>query len=205
MNGDDPELDPWLARYPPADLTPEEFEQFVADLFRSAHKNVEDLQVTSHERIAGVDGVYDFDATVRYRLLGMNFLVVVEAKKHAHSIKRELVQVLDSKVRSVGAHKGVLISTARFQRGAIEFAQTHGIALVYVTEGRFTFETRAATPVPYLSREEAAEAYGIPTFVGVYIGPGRDADGIMLAIVGEDDPASVCELLLGQPKSSWAS
>jgi hypothetical protein len=36
----------------------------------------------------------DFDATVRYQLAGMSFLVVVEAKLHKNPIKRELVQIL---------------------------------------------------------------------------------------------------------------
>ena len=67
---------------------------------------VEELQVTVHERIQGVDGLYDFDATVRFGLGGMRFLVVIETKRHKNPIKRELVQVLHDKLRSVGAHQG---------------------------------------------------------------------------------------------------
>ena len=52
----------------------------------------------------------------------MEFLIVVEAKKHRYPIKRELVQVLHSKIQSVGAHKGVMVSTAPYQNGALDSA-----------------------------------------------------------------------------------
>ncbi len=60
----------------------------------------------------------------------MDFLVLV--KLHRNPIMREVVQVLRDKVQSVSAHKGVLVSSAPFQRGAIEYADAHGIALVHV-------------------------------------------------------------------------
>jgi restriction endonuclease Mrr len=85
--------------------------------------NVAGLRVTVGERIAGLDGTFTFDATVRYELMGVNFLVLVEAKLYTHSVKRELVQALHSKVQSVGAQKGVLITTAQFQQGAMDFAK----------------------------------------------------------------------------------
>ena len=85
----------------------------------------------------GVDGSYDVDGTVRFRWGDLDFLVVIEAKYHRNPIKRDVVQVLHSKVQSVGAHKVVLVATAPFQRGALNFAKAYGIALVTVTEGRF--------------------------------------------------------------------
>jgi hypothetical protein len=147
------------ARYPPPDITPREFESFVAELLEAVDPLVEGLQVTFHDRIQGVDGLYDFDATVRFGLGGMCFLVVVEAKRHKNPIKRELVQVLHDKRRSVGAHKAAKFATAPYQRGALEYAKTHGIALVTVTEGRFTFETKAVDKPPTMSRQEAVVSH----------------------------------------------
>lgn len=91
----------------------------------------------------------------------MDFLVVVEAKHHTHPIKRELVQILHGKAVSVGAQKAVLIATASLQQVAINDAKTHGIALVLVTEARFTLETRDAEERTTPSREEA-DALGLP-------------------------------------------
>ena len=193
------DVDPWVARYPPADITPDEFEHFVGDILRAGTPGLVDFVVTSHETIEGVDGSFDFDATVRYRCLGMDFLVVIEAKRHSNPIKRALVQVLYSKAQSVGAHKAVLISTAPFQRGAVAFAKTHGIALVLVTEGRFTFETKAVAKAPPMTRQQAADLHGLPTFVGVYCGPGTKPDSTMLAVFDADDPQTVQELLLAVP------
>ncbi len=154
-------------------MTAEEFEGFTYGLFQQTEPAVNDLTITLHESIAGVDGVYDFDATVRYRVGDMAFLIVVEAKRHTYPIKREVVQVLHTKAQSVGAHKAVLVSTASFQRGALKFALVHGIALVKVTEGRFTYEVRGELPQPTLSREEASVHLGLPTFVAHCFSPPR--------------------------------
>jgi hypothetical protein len=164
-----------------------EFESFVAEVLEVGRPGLENYMVQPHEVIRGVDGEYDFDATVRFSMLGMDYLVLVEDKRHEHPIKREQVQVLHQKLQSVGAQKAVMISTAPFRRGAIEFAKTHGIALVMVSEGRFTFETRAAVPRPMMTREEARERYGIPAFVAVCFGPGDAPGSTTITTIDPDD------------------
>jgi len=189
---------PPTAARPRPDITPAEFEEFVADrLLGPAAPHVSGLTVTLHEKVAGSDGTYDLDATVRYRFAGMDFLVVVEAKHHRNPIKRELVQVLHQKVQSIGAHKGVMVSTATYQSGAVAFARAHGIALVTVTDGRFLFETRENMPV-----EESAgsgpsrfivHCHGLP---GRRPGTSRD----LLMVPDDDDyPRQAAEILLGRP------
>lgn len=184
---DDEKVDRWVARHPPAEnISPAEFEQFVADLLSAGSPGLENYRVQAHEVLQGVDGSYDFDATVRFSVLGMDYLVLVEDKRHEHPIKRELVQVLHQKLQSVGAQKAVMISTAPFQSGAIEFAKTHGVALVMVSEGRLLLETRAAMPRPVMSREEAQENYGLPTFVAVCFGPADNPGAISIANIDPD-------------------
>jgi hypothetical protein len=124
----------------------------------------EGFQVTLHDKIEGPDGVYDFDAVARFELGGMRFLLLVEAKRHTNPIKRELVQVLRAKLQSVGAQKAAMIATAPYQRGALDYALAHWIALATITEGRFTLETKALDKPPPLTREQAAELYRLPTF-----------------------------------------
>jgi hypothetical protein len=196
------------ARYPAPDMTPEEFEVFVTTLFDSASIHIPGLAVQLHEIIQGTDGSFDFDATVRYQLAGLEFLVLVEAKLHKNPIKRGLVQELHSKLLSVGAHKAVMISTAPYQSGAMKFALIHGIALVTVTEGRFMYEQRHALPPSSLSprsappptREEAAE-WGTPTFVGHCYTPGANG-GLATTLMSTECPEYVAELLLGVPPAS---
>jgi len=162
------------AHYPAAEITPAEFEQFVVDLLESASPVVDSLRVTLHDKIQGTDGLYDFDATVRFRVGGMDFLVLVEAKRHKNPVKRELVQVLHDKLRSVGAQKAAMIATAPYQSGALDYAKTHGIALATVTEGRFTYETKSAYGAPAMTPQQAKERFDLPDFVGHVYGPGDE-------------------------------
>ncbi len=162
-----------------ADLSPEEFEQFVVDQFSEVKPHVDDLHVTLHEVIGAPDGDYDFDATIRWRFAGFDYLTLVEAKRHSNPIKRDVVQVLYSKVQSVGAQKGIIIATAPFQRGAISFAKAHGVGLVKVVEGRSTIESRSHT-ARHPSVEEARE-WGVPDYVGeFYSGTSPDSTTITL-------------------------
>ncbi|HET9897920.1 MAG TPA: restriction endonuclease [Streptosporangiaceae bacterium] len=191
------------ALYPSPEITPGEFEEFVAvHLLGSAGAEVSNLAIVLHETVAGADGRYDFDVTARYEFAGMSFLVLVEAKLHKNPVKRQHVQILHQKIQSVGAHKGVIVATAPYQIGAVEFAKAHGIALVTVTEGRFIFETRDTLPGPELSREEAAARLGLPTFIAHCYAAG-DKPGItrswLLAPDDDEYPRQVAELLLGRP------
>jgi Restriction endonuclease len=190
------------AHYPPADITPAEFEIFVTSLFDAIDEGgaPTNLRIQNHEMVRGADGTYDFDATVRYELAGMAFLVIVEAKLHKNPIKRETVQVLYQKFQSVGAQKAVLVSTAPFQRGALDFALAHGIALVTVTEGRFTFETKAAATPRALTRQEAQRRYGIPTFVGHVYSRGESVGSIGVTLMSPEHPEYLRQHLLAHTR-----
>jgi hypothetical protein len=190
------------ARYPAAEITPAQFEEFVADLLATTRPFVQGLRVTLHDKIESADGTYDFDATIRFCLGGMNFLVIVEAKRYKNSIKRELVQVLDSKRQSVGAQKAVMISTAPYQSGALKFAKHHGVTLVTVTEDRFTYETRTADQTPVMSREQARDLFGIPEFVGHAYLAGEAPEATSVTLLSPEYPEYVTEALLGVTESA---
>jgi hypothetical protein len=196
MSLDDPE-GTRAAAYPPAQLTPAEFEGWVAELYAAVAPEVEDLRVTQHEVVEGVDGTYDFDATARFRWGGIDFLVLIEAKRHRNSIKRELVASLHSKMLGTGAQKAVMFATAPYQSGAIQFAKVHGIALVEVTEGRFTYLTRGADPMPPMSRQEAADRFDLPTFVGFAV-EAVDDRTTGFSIVSTAYPDRLTRVLLGE-------
>lgn len=53
--------------------------------------------------------------------------------------------------------------------------------------------------MPALTRKQAAEFYGLPTFTGIYRRPGDTTDSIMTAVVGADAPERVQQLLFGVP------
>jgi hypothetical protein len=45
--------------------------------------------------------------TVRFRLAGMDFLVLFECKRHASAVKREHLQVLHAKMQSTGRRRAL--------------------------------------------------------------------------------------------------
>ncbi|MGB7795617.1 MAG: restriction endonuclease [Pseudonocardiaceae bacterium] len=129
-------------RWPTSELSPTDYERAVARLVRDADHEVADWHVQHLDSVEGTDGTYIIDVTVRFRLLGADFLMLFECKRHASPVKREDVQVLKDKRDSTGAQKGVVVATSGFQRGALEYAQTHKIACVRLVDGAWTYITR---------------------------------------------------------------
>ena len=134
----------------PFDLSPTQFEGQVRRIFEEESVGLSDFRSCHLETIEGLDGDYIFDVTARFGALGANFLVLIECKRQRKPIERSVVQLLYDKLRAVGAQKGMVFSTARFQSGAIDFAKAHGIALVLVEDGRLCYQTKAySEPVQY--------------------------------------------------------
>jgi hypothetical protein len=115
-------------------LTPEQFENYVQNIIISSGAQLEDFKSCRREKIQGKDGEYEIDVAARFKALNTNFLVLIECKYHSYPIKREVIQILRDRIESVGAQKGMVFSNAKFQRGAIEYAKAHNIALVKVEE-----------------------------------------------------------------------
>jgi len=134
-------------RRPTFELSPADYELAVADLVRTSGHEALDWDVRHLDPVDGVDGTFIIDVTVRFRLLGADFLMLFECKRHASPVKREHVQVLNDKLRSTGAHKGVLVAASGFQSGALEYAKIHRIACVRLVDGAWTYETRDLEPV----------------------------------------------------------
>jgi len=176
-------------------MTPEEFELFVAEALRAAARELPGLTVTTRDTVTAADGSYVFDATARYEVGGLSFVVIIEAKRHSAPIKRRDVQVLHQQTLSVGAHKAVLFSTSPFQRGALEFAGAHGIALVVMTEGRFTIETKSMDAPPVPTREVASQLFRLPVFVGHWYTFADTPGSIAITLISPDNPEHIADLL----------
>lgn len=132
--------------WPVFTLGPAEYERAVADIARTMSPAISNWKVHHLDPVDGTDGTYVIDVTARFRLAGMDFLVLFECKRHASAVKREHVQVLHSKMQSTGAQKGVVVAASGFQSGALRYAQTHGIACVRLVDDAWTYMSRATTP-----------------------------------------------------------
>lgn len=169
-----------------------EFERIVAELLREAGRDLPDFRLEQQEMIRTHDGQYRIDVTLRFSQLGVQFVVLVECKDHARPVEREDVQVLADKMRAAGAQKAILFATNGFQRGAIDYARSHGIALVRLVEGALTYETRAipqgsvqAVPPPWAN---------IPVFVAQHVSLGENGN-VHVSVVEPGRPDSIAHFL----------
>jgi restriction system protein len=159
-------------------------ERLVVDLLTEAGSPLDGFRIEHRPSLQAPDGRYEIDATVRFRALGVDFLVLVECKDHVRPIERDVVQVLADRKRTTGAQKAILFSTNGFQRGAIEYTKVHGIALVRVVEGALSYETKSAdqakppVPPPWAST---------PAYIGQVIYLHEDAIHVWSVELGRPD------------------
>jgi restriction system protein len=155
----------------PISLAPKRFEEEVEKLIRGLGVNLQEFKTQRLEVLEGSDGEYEIDVTARFEALGASFLVLVECKHHKNAIKRDVVQVLYDRIRAVGAQKGMIFSTVRFQKGTVSYALKHGIALVQVADGRTCYLTKSFGPPPPLPP-------WVPPYVGWMVSISEDGNVI---------------------------
>ncbi|WP_317913545.1 restriction endonuclease [Carnobacterium maltaromaticum] len=123
-------------------LTPTEFEKNSLDILREQTKNLENVVIEHNKIMKTFDGNYQIDGYIEFRVMGVTYKTLVECKHYKNSIPREKIQVLHGKLQSLGAQKGILISSSNFQSGAMDYAKKHGIALIQLTESETMYEMR---------------------------------------------------------------
>lgn len=128
------------------EMTATDFEKYCLEIL-NAYAEKEQLQhfkITHDKKIKTNDGTYQIDIYATFSALHCDFIVLAECKKYKKSVERKVVSELHDKLNSINAHKGIIISTAGFQKGAIEYAQAHGIALIQVFDKMLRFITNSA-------------------------------------------------------------
>ena len=130
-----------------AQITPTQFEIFCLVTVKAyaEREGLKDFKINHDKKIETYDSTYQIDVFAEYTALGCNHKVIIECKHHAGNIKRALVTDLYTKMQSIGAQKGILISTSGFQRDAVKFAKVHGIALWQVFDNRIKHISNSAS------------------------------------------------------------
>lgn len=131
-----------------ASITPTEFEKYCMEVLK-AYAEAEHLTgftIEHNVNIPADDGIYQIDIYAKFVAMGVEFNVITECKRYTNPISREKVAVLADKVKSLGAHKGILISTSGFQSGAYEYAKKHGIALLQIIDGNVMHMVNVCIP-----------------------------------------------------------
>lgn len=131
-----------------ASISPTEFEELCLEILKgyAEAEHLSDFSIQHNVSIPADDGTYQIDVYARFIAMGVELKVIAECKRYSSPVSREKVAVLADKVKSLGAHKGIMISTCGFQSGAYEYAKKHGIALLQVINRNVMHIMNAATP-----------------------------------------------------------
>ena len=137
-----------------AEITPTGFEKFCLETLKAyaEKESLKDFEIRHNQKVETYDDTYQIDVLAEYTAHGCRNTVVVECKKYTRNVERSVVAELYAKVQSIGAQKGILISTSGFQKDAVKFAGVHGIALWQVCEETIKHITNAmgVSIVPFM-------------------------------------------------------
>ena len=131
------------------ELSSVEFEECCLMVLRgyAEEMRLDNFVISHNEIVKAHDGDYQVDVYSEFTIFGGSKIkVLVECKQYNSPVKRERVELLYSRLQSTGAHKGILMTTAQFQSGALRFAEEHGITLIEVMNTCDRFHSYASGP-----------------------------------------------------------
>ena len=149
----------------PVQVTPKEYEQQVISWLQSAGGEIRSLQVFHQKSVKGTAGQYSLDGWAEFELFsGAKIKILVECKRHGRPVGRDVILAIEEKRREVGAHKAMVFSTSGFQKGALKYASSVGIALVVFLDGKVTYQTNSQ----HLPKPESYPS-DLPEFSGQFL------------------------------------
>ncbi len=171
------------------ELSSVEFEKCCLMVLRGYAEEVylDNFVISHNEIVKAHDGDYQVDIYSEFTIFGKSKIkVLVECKQYSSPVKRERVELLHSRLISTGSHKGILMTTAQFQSGALRFAEEHGITLIevmntcdrfhsYASEANFNlpFEQEILRRYPvfcaHLVTDERKQVFPTTSMIGRYI------------------------------------
>lgn len=132
-----------------------EFEKYCLEILNAYAEadGLKDFSILHNQKVKSDDGEYQIDILAEFIALSVSFKVIAECKRYTRPVEREKIVVLADKVRSLGAHKGILISTSGFQSGASEYAKKHGIALLQIFDKYVIHIQNSISPLDEMIKE----------------------------------------------------
>ncbi len=178
----------------PEAMTAATFETAVKSLVEVRGAGLVGFESSLRERLEGAEGAYEIDVVARFEALGVQYVTLIECKYWRKAVGRDVVEVLHSRIRSTGAHKGMIFTTSTFQSGAIAYATAHGIALVRLVEGSALYQTRG------IERPQVAPRHpSLAGWAGVMIH--EEVGGIVHTVIRRDLPNALLEFLYSKDAS----
>ena len=138
---------PWNPENP-IRVSPDEYERQVKRWLSDVSKaEGREIRWELRKIVEGHGGDYEIDVAAELTLLGGAVVrLLVECKRHLRPVDRDDVLAFAMKIQDTGSHKGLMFSTAGFQRGAIKFAQSKNIATATFNDGRANYHTKSVGP-----------------------------------------------------------
>lgn len=151
-------------------ITPTEYEKYCLEILKgyAEKENLKDFSIKHNVKIPATDGTYQIDVYATFTAMNTEIQVLCECKQYSHPVSREKVAVLNDKLQSLSAQKGILMSTSGFQSGAIEYAKVHKIALIHVYDRGCDFLSHSNGSTEY--DEDDPFMYGekhLPPYVAI--------------------------------------
>lgn len=109
------------------------YQEEAADFFRSIG-----LEAITNSNVQGVRTTHDVDVYVKSHHVGFDVFWIVECKHWARKVTKLHVLALREIVADVGADRGILLSEAGFQSGAIEAATLTNVHVTSLGDLRST-------------------------------------------------------------------
>lgn len=158
------------------EMDPIEFERYSLELLESQTRELDKVKFEHNKIVEVDDGSYQLDGYIEFEIMGVIYKTIVECKHWKYSIERDVIQKVYSNLCSIGAQKGIVISTSNFQSGAIKFADKHGIALIQLTKSSESVYAGRGGKVVIggLSGSYRGE---LP-YMGVLVGQGTDGESV---------------------------
>jgi restriction system protein len=177
------------------EISPGEFELRVKSWIENAAKSKESFECSTQGIVKGSGGDYKIDVLARMKILGgAEIVVLAECKNQKRAVERDEILILEGKLRDVGAHKGMLFSTAGFQRGAIDYTAEKGIAAISVIEGQWLYETKSADSGPIVPPSWVK----LPHFAGICLH--SSGSTVSCHAIDDEQVDAVREFLTGLPR-----
>ena len=114
------------------DYTPTEYEVAFKQVFESALADQfgHPVKVEHNVKLLGDSGQeHQIDAMTTVSVGGFEIKIIVECKRYSENVSIDRVLTLKGRMDDTNVHKGIIVTTTGFQKGARTFAESKGIAL----------------------------------------------------------------------------
>src|SRR5262249_6108196 len=108
-----------------------DYEEFVRSITEALLRaqGLETVTVQRNVQIQGLSRAHQIDVYWEYRLGGISHRVIINCKCYSSTVEVTDVLTLAGVLTDMPGALGLIVTTIGFQKGAVDYAKTHGIGL----------------------------------------------------------------------------